>query len=988
MRSGPIKLNDILTKHFCTDDGNDIHPVDGTVDRIYRNGEDTVYCIKYNDGDSEEMAYDDVQLHIQLYKDMSNHDRKRDGNVDILKPFDVDDVAYYFCKNNETPTSIVTKLKNRIEGISIEDIISNHFNISWYGDMKPSSLLKRGTMLQIYTHHEGNDSADDDEDIQSDTETLGGQNSPHNFDERDQQTNSAKEDLGINADEEPLKILKHLDLNPMHRFIPCEGTIIEHVPNNQNNQDTRGGYRVTFDEYEMEETLNHEELQCGIDLYNKWHKHNISRDRMLPVPLVGVAYYFSERDVSLKLIAEKLCCPEEEIIQNSFNKMTFGVGICADTIVDAQQPVQVCCDVDGLCSRVFGGHCNLNNSLSAYEESYENEQPVSNKVNDDDALERQMFATKQPKEKTRVTLLKHFFDVNGFFRPYKGSCYLDTAKQLDDKFFFSVKYEDGDTEDMDEMELHKCVNFYKAVRKKRNRGKLIYFDDRHAYYVTKRNDIPNKIADALGCKVNDIIMNPVNIGWSCKSIELGPDTKLPRSKMIHVNPRWLDNEKITSHSITVTINAMKENNVKEIDPNQKPFSDMSWAEKVQGLENVLRINKNTGDSLQQRVLVLLDKVGMASNRWSNIVQCIEEIEKEVFLHKITSPPNKATLESPKQLQRRSALQNKVLPASPKTVLLQNVGSSRSSSSINQSIGAVRRSLDSREHSPMNWTNQQNGRKNDKCGTKRKLLLTSSCVPRRLLLSKTKEQHPHENYEQMESSRQAQKGFLDRYNRNQQQRGTKSTQKSKNKTDCSQERESLGLKGSRYCRLCYFNFRQKNPNMAAPMIKKMCKKSSKGCTVCQETICENCWDGYKHDPQNRGNRKTGGSKRNNACSRKRESFGLKGSRCCRTCYYKLREQYPSDIAAKKSMKSSSGCKVCRETICESCWDSYKHDPQKRPKRKTHHDCSHERESLGLKGGYHCRLCKCKRSLKGCIVCREPICESCWDSYKHDPKNRAS
>ena len=56
--------------------------------------------------------------------------------------------------------------------------------------------------------------------------------------------------------------------------------------------------------------------------------------------------------------------------------------------------------------------------------------------------------------------------------------------------------------------------------------------------------------------------------------------------------------------------------------------------------------------------------------------------------------------------------------------------------------------------------------------------------------------------------------------------------------CTDVRVNLGLKGGKYCRMCYRKL--KASGLSNESKKAKCKTSRSGCASCQEQICQACW----------------------------------------------------------------------------------------------------------------------------------------------------
>ncbi|KAL3775134.1 hypothetical protein ACHAW5_010322 [Stephanodiscus triporus] len=59
--------------------------------------------------------------------------------------------------------------------------------------------------------------------------------------------------------------------------------------------------------------------------------------------------------------------------------------------------------------------------------------------------------------------------------------------------------------------------------------------------------------------------------------------------------------------------------------------------------------------------------------------------------------------------------------------------------------------------------------------------------------------------------------------------------------CTHERVTICVKKGKHCKMCYRN----QPGHLTPLMKqRLSKQSKKGCAICKETICKDCWDkGY-------------------------------------------------------------------------------------------------------------------------------------------------
>jgi hypothetical protein len=62
---------------------------------------------------------------------------------------------------------------------------------------------------------------------------------------------------------------------------------------------------------------------------------------------------------------------------------------------------------------------------------------------------------------------------------------------------------------------------------------------------------------------------------------------------------------------------------------------------------------------------------------------------------------------------------------------------------------------------------------------------------------------------------------------------------KEKKKCPEQRSSL-VKKSIYCKSCYWKLKEENKTWSSGEIKKNCKYSKMGCSVCEVVVCKQCW----------------------------------------------------------------------------------------------------------------------------------------------------
>jgi hypothetical protein len=65
-----------------------------------------------------------------------------------------------------------------------------------------------------------------------------------------------------------------------------------------------------------------------------------------------------------------------------------------------------------------------------------------------------------------------------------------------------------------------------------------------------------------------------------------------------------------------------------------------------------------------------------------------------------------------------------------------------------------------------------------------------------------------------------------------------------RADCPIKRAKV-TEDNRRCTLCYKNQRALNPTLATSEIRKLCKTSRLGCTMCEANVCAGCWKDFGH-----------------------------------------------------------------------------------------------------------------------------------------------